>query len=286
MTLKKMTACMLSAAVVGFAADEIAAKATRKTTPKSNSAEAMAQKADAVPSARLITYAAKDVVTLKTKLRYTTLIVLPKTEQILDYTCGDKELWVVNGSLNLAYVKPAKEGSQTNLNLITASGNIYTFVLTEVSETPGASPDLKVFVELKDESMTSASTGVPKFVPTETLDACRKQVDASQEDLRHAKQESQSAIENGINRFVANVRFPYQFEAGKKPFLVRAMYHDDKFTYIQARPEETPALYEWKDGKPNLINFEYKNGVYVATKILDRGYLALGKQKLGFTREE
>ena len=64
------------------------------------------------------------------------------------------------------------------------------------------------------------------------------------------------------------------------------MYHDDKFTYIQARPEETPTLYELADGKPNLINFEYKNGVYAVEKILDRGYLVIGKQKLGFTRAE
>ena len=85
---------------------------------------------------------------------------------------------------------------------------------------------------------------------------------------------------------MSNVRFPYRFEAGKKPFFVRAMYHDDKFTYIQARPEETPTLYEIKDGKPNLVNFSYKDGVYVVDKILDQGYLAIGKRKLAFTREE
>ena len=64
------------------------------------------------------------------------------------------------------------------------------------------------------------------------------------------------------------------------------MYHDDKFTYIHARPEETPTLYEVKDGKPNLVNFDYKNGVYVVDKILDQGYLTIGKQKLGFSRQE
>jgi hypothetical protein len=34
------------------------------------------------------------------------------------------------------------------------------------------------------------------------------------------------------------------------------------------------------------VNFTYKEGVYVVDKILDKGYLAIGKQKLGFTREE
>src|SRR6266853_6938167 len=51
------------------------------------------------PSAKVIDYGDKDVIPVKTKLRYTTLIVLPKNEQILDFTCGDKEFWVVNGNL-------------------------------------------------------------------------------------------------------------------------------------------------------------------------------------------
>src|SRR5438034_8072820 len=95
------------------------------------------------PHARVVRYSDQDVIQVKAKLRYTTLIVLPRNEQILDFTCGDKEYWVVNGNQNLAYVKPAKAGSRTNLNLIAASGNIYSFVLAEVSDAPDAVPDLK-----------------------------------------------------------------------------------------------------------------------------------------------
>jgi len=112
-----------------------------------------------VPSqtAKVVSYSEKDVIPVKAKIRFTTLIVLPKQEQILDFTSGDKEFWIVNGSQNFAYVKPAKAGSRTNLNLITASGNVYSFVLAEVSEATDAEPDLKIFVELKDESMLSAT---------------------------------------------------------------------------------------------------------------------------------
>jgi type IV secretory pathway VirB9-like protein len=241
---------------------------------------------DAEPRARVVQYGDKDVVRIKTKLRYTTLIVLPKNEQVLDFTCGDKEYWIVNGNQNFAYIKPAKAGSQTNLNLVTASGNVYSFVLAEISEVANAEPDLKVFVELTDESMASAAGGSAKFVSARELENYRQQVEIAKDETRQVKQATQAAIDSGISRFVSNVRFPYRFEAGKKPFFVRAMYHDDKFTYVQARPEETPTLYEIKDGKPNLVNFDYKNGVYVVDKILDRGYLVIGKQKLGFTREE
>src|SRR5437899_3278224 len=115
-------------------------------------------------TAKVVSYGEKDVIAVKAKVRFTTLIVLPKQEQILDFTCGDKEFWIVNGSQNFAYVKPAKAGSRTNLNLITASGNVYSFVLTEVSGTSAVEPDLKVFVELKEEAMTSAMNGAPRFV--------------------------------------------------------------------------------------------------------------------------
>src|SRR5947208_2610534 len=63
---------------------------------------------DPALESRLIHYSEKEVVRLRTKLRYTTLIILPKAEKILDFSCGDREFWVVEGSDNFAYVKPAK----------------------------------------------------------------------------------------------------------------------------------------------------------------------------------
>ena len=45
-------------------------------------------------------------------------------------------------------------------------------------------------------------------------------------------------------------------------------------------------MYEIKDGKPNLVNFQYCNGAYVVDKVLDSGYLAIGKEKLSFSRQE
>ena len=237
-------------------------------------------------NAKVVHYGEKDVVKLKAKLRYSTLIILPKDEQILDFTTGDKEYWIVNGNQNFASVKPAKVGSQTNLNLITASGNIYSFVLAEISEIPNAEPDLKVFIEPKEESMLAASHSTPKFVPSQVVDDYRQQVEIAKQETKHAQQSAQSAIDAGISKFVSNMRFPYRFEAGKKPFNIRAMYHDDRFTYIQARPEETPTLYEIKDGLPNLVNFQYRDGAYLVQKILDKGYLAIGKRKQGFVRQE
>jgi len=241
-------------------------------------------------SATVVEYGERDVLRLKAKLRYTTLIVLPKNEQILDFTCGDKEFWIVNGTQNFAYVKPARANSQTNLNLITASGNVYSFVLNEISGSPGVEPDLKVFVEPKEGAMTSALNGAPRFVSAAQAEDYRQQIEMAKEETRQTKNTAQSAIDREVTKFRSDyptgLKFVYQFERGKKPFLVDAIYHDDKFTYIRAHAQETPSLYEIKDGKPNLINFEYRNRTYIVGKILDSGYLTIGKARMNFIRQE
>jgi type IV secretion system protein VirB9 len=237
-----------------------------------------AASADTDAGARIVHYGAKDVVKLNTKLRFTTLIVLPQNEQILDFVCGDKEFWIVNGNQNFAYIKPAKEGTTTNLDLITASGNIYTFVLVEVSQLPGVQPDLKVFVQPKEESMITAVHHAPRFVPTQELDACREQ-------LRAQKEETQHTVDSELTKEISSMHFTYHFQPERKPFHVSAIYNDRKFTYIVAKPDETPTLYELRDGKPNLVNFEYKDGVFVAEKVIDRGYLAIGKDRFFFFKK-
>ena len=242
------------------------------------------------PGVKQFEYGERDVLRLNAKLRYTTLIVLPKNEQILDFTCGDKEFWIVNGTQNFAYVKPARPKAQTNLNLITGSGNVYSFVLTEVSGVSGVEPDLKVFVELKEDAMTSAMNGAPRFVSANEIEDYRRQVELAKEESRESRRAAEQAIVSEVDRYRSEypvaLRFTYQFERDKKPFSVTAIYHDDKFTYIQANAVETPALYELKDGKPNLINFEFRHGTYVVPKILDSGYLAIGKARMSFTRHE
>jgi type IV secretion system protein VirB9 len=64
------------------------------------------------------------------------------------------------------------------------------------------------------------------------------------------------------------------------------MFHDDHLTFIQAYATELPSLYELKDGAANLVNFEVRGGTYVVPKILDNGYLTLGKQRLVFERAD
>jgi type IV secretion system protein VirB9 len=61
------------------------------------------------------------------------------------------------------------------------------------------------------------------------------------------------------------------------------MWHDGQSTFIKADARELPALYEvTASGTPSVVNFQVENGMYVVPKVLDRGYLAIGKEKLSF----
>ncbi len=228
--------------------------------------------------ARTVKYAAKDIVLIKAKLRYTTLIVLPQNEKILDFVTGDKDFWVVEGTQNFCYVKPAKQGISTDVTLITAAGNVYSFLVKEVGESDD--PDLKVFIEPKDQSIVQAMNAPPKFVPSSEVEGLRVQAALA---TAHAEKDKDTFR---TDYPVKNLKFDYGFDKDKKPFLVSAIYHDDKFTYIRSSAQEKPTLYEVKDGSPNLINFDLRDGVYVVPKVLDSGYLVIGKHRMDFKRQE
>jgi len=241
--------------------------------------------------ARVVKYAKEDIVSVHAKLRFSTLIVLPDDEEILDFTTGDKEFWIINGSHNLCYVHPAQAGIRSNLNLITATGHVYSFVLTEISNDPNAEPDLKIFVEPKEGSGIGLKSGLRGYVSAGEAEAYKKELEALRAQTADRLHAAQVQTGEQVNRFRSSYATKLQFDyllnakSAREPFLVSAIYHDDTFTYVKCAAREKPALYEIKDGKPNLINFQLENGVYIIPKILDSGYLVIGKKKLPFTRQ-
>jgi len=244
----------------------------------------------ATEAARVVKYAKEDIVPVRAKLRFSTLIVLPDDEEILDFTTGDRDFWVINGSHNLCYIHPAQAGIRSNLNLITASGRVYSFLLTEISNDPNADPDLKIFVEPKEGATVGVNNGLRGYVSAGEAQAYKKELETlrtqMEDQIRTAKAQASDQVSRFRSAYSTKLQFDYPLDpkAAREPFLVSTIYHDDVFTYIRCVAREKPVLYEIKDGKPNLISFHFENGVYIAPKIIDRGYLAIGKKKLPFAR--
>ena len=232
---------------------------------------------------REVTYSARSIIHVNAKLRFTTMIILPEQEEILDFVCGDKDFWVVSGSKNLAYVKPAKAGATTNLDLVTARGTVYSFLLTEGA----ADPDLKLYVD-PDETVTAALGEPPKYYSAAEVDAIKRAADDAKREAEAAKRAAAKSADDAINKFRASypteLQFPYVIKGDRKTFRVVAIFHDDRFTYIKTDASELPSLYEIKDDVPNLVNFQVEHGTYIVPKVLDSGYLSIGKKKLVFER--
>ena len=226
-------------------------------------------------TARLVKYHANDIVSVRAKMRYTTLIELPSTEKILEVATGDKDFWIIDTVGNYCFLHPAKVGIHSNLNLITDKGTVYSFVLDDVES---GDPDLKVVIEPSDPSSLAATNGATKLVPATEVDAARAQAQAAQSHATEAVEQFRADYPTQA------LQFDYVFRQ-EKPFAVSAIYHDDKFTYIKSSASEKFSVYELKDGKPDLITFQLKDGTYVIPTVVDKGYLQIGKHKLEFQRK-
>ena len=151
---------------------------------------------------REVSASARSLITLQTRLRYTTMIVLPDGEEILDVICGDKDFWVITSTQNIAHVKPAKEGAATNLNLVTASGEVYSFLLTE--KNGAAMPDLKVYVNADP----SAPKGRPKFYSATQVEAIQAQLEEARAGAEAANRRAMESIAAFPQDYPAKLQFP------------------------------------------------------------------------------
>src|SRR5215210_2942007 len=76
------------------------------------------------------------VAPLTFRMRNTTLLILPEDEEIFLDDTGDRPSWTIVVNHNIATVMPLVPGAETNLNLITKSGSIYSFTLKEGGKLP------------------------------------------------------------------------------------------------------------------------------------------------------
>ena len=224
---------------------------------------------------REVSASERSVMPLNTKVRYTTMVVLPEDEEILDIICGDRDFWVISATQNIAHIKPAKEGAATNLNLVTASGAVYSFLLTEGKTTQ---PDLKVYVA----GDATAPRSKPKYYSATQVSALETELTEARAAIKAVQTRGDEAITIFRRDYPATLQFVYGTPKYEKPFFVRSIWHDGQFTFIRSDARELPSLYELRDGQPSLVNFQVQNGTYVIPKVLDRGYLALGKERFSF----
>lgn len=237
--------------------------------------------------ARVVQYGPRDTVRLTTRPMYVTAIVLPESEKIAHFLCGDKDFWYLSGMANMAWIKPSQNKRETNVQLITLSGNVYS--LQAISD-ESLEADFKIFIEPKDEKMLAALHGPARFIDAAEVSGLKTEVEQWRLEAYRLRKETEGKVleakAQAAAQAPAQAKHEYKFTAHQAPFNLAAMWHDGRFTYIQATPEELPALYEIRDDKPNLIKFQFADGMYTVDKVLQSGYFVIGKKKMGFERSK
>ena len=229
---------------------------------------------------------------LRTQVRHTTVIVLPADENILDFVVGDSEYWHLTGAANVAFLKPLSPNAATNIALVCESGRIYSFLVAEHSDGP---PHLVVRFESGTDQagLSGGGSGRPAFVArsevaayqqmaAEAAAAARSAREAAEAGILEARSQAESAIEEFRARYPERLAFEYRLDgdAADRPFLVEAMWHDGQFTYLRSHAQESPALYELRDGEPALVAYDLsEDGLYIARHVLADGWLQIGDKR-------
>jgi len=223
-------------------------------------------------------------------LLQSTLILLPDQEKVANVFAGDTVDWVFDGghvASRFISIKPKLANSTTDVHIVSDHGNEYTLQLREVSGDDDPHFDSKIFIAPGDKAAKDRLAELPVFVPAAELDKVKQEAAAAKAAEAATLKAEQSKEESYRSQYPGSLHFDYTWDKSKgKELGLQAIWRDDKFTYLRGQFQETPALYEVKDKKPSLINFDFANGLYTVPKELDNGYLAIGKQKVEFHRAE
>lgn len=221
-------------------------------------------------------------------LLQSTLILLPAEEKVANVFAGDTVDWVFDGghvASRFISIKPKVPTVATDVHIISDHGNEYTLQLREVSNDTDPHFDSKVFIVPGDKSAKDRLVEMPVFVPAAELDKVKKEAADAKAAEEAERKAAAAKTEQYRSQYPGTLHFDYTWDKTKgKGLGLQQIWRDDKFTYLRGEFQETPALYEVKDKKPSLINFDFNAGLYTVPKELDNGYLAIGKQKVEFHR--
>ncbi len=223
-------------------------------------------------------------------LLQSTLIMLPPEEKVATVFGGDTVSWVFDGghvASRFISIKPKIANSTTDVHIVSDHGNEYTLQLREVSSDGDPHFDSKVFVTPGDQVGKDKLAAMPVFVPAAELDKAKRETAEAEAKIANERKAEQTKAETYRSKYPGELHFDYVWDRKKADALgLQQVWRDDKFTYLRGKFQETPVLYELKDGRGSLINWDYADGLYTVPKTVFQGYLTIGKQRVDFKRTE
>ena len=226
-------------------------------------------------------------ITVTTRVRHVSTVVLPETAEIVDVVVGDAASWDVSAAAHLAFVRPLVEGAHSNLVLLTAAGAIVPLRVVERADAP---VDAVVRVGVKAAGTEEAGpvlaaadavTTMAERAATawEAVAAVETRAAARVEAARTAAQATLDAQREASPR---QVQFDYRWAASpaEPPWLVEGLWHDGRRTYLRTRAT-APVLYERVEGAlaPVTVTAVLDDVLHVVPRVLGAGVLEVGGER-------
>jgi len=235
-------------------------------------------KAVSIDRPRTVTVSERSVVPIYVCQFQETLLILPANEKVMKAFIADTKNWKLESGredqasryLSIKVGEPLTR--ETTLNVVSDHEANYTFKLALNDE----HCDSKVSIDADSQLAMEIQKTEPWVSPAEAA-RLKQQVEQAKQESAAAEEKAHAEVDTYRTNYPSKLHFDYKWDTKTADKLgVHAIWHDDRFTYISAAPEEAPALYELKQGKPSLISFDFANGVYWTGRIVNDGYLAVG----------
>lgn len=218
--------------------------------------------ASAAEEVKVVRYHDRDLIPIKTKLRFTTLVLLPPGEEIDEVSCGDKQYWVIEGKGNILHLKPAKEGATTNVNVVLKSGAVFSFFAEEVGQK--GEPDLKVVIG-EDEVLRLRGEYKALEAKVATLTAehqaalGRLKQEQQTSEARHKAdlEKRETEIPSRLLAFLTKQTFYYPCYA-KTQICVAAAFFTETNTYVIGKLGDSVKFSGYDDQQKYDVNIPYE----------------------------
>ena len=238
-------------------------------------------------------------ITVTTRVRHVTTVVLPESESIVDVVVGDAEYWDVSSSAHMAFIRPLFEAARSNLVLLTASGAVIPLLVVEDT---AAAVDAVVRIQPPGRTPTP-ETAAPGPVLTTTLavaSMAQRAVEAWEETeeaeasatgrIEAARTAAQETLDSRREAYPRQLQFDYRWafdaEPRSHPWLVDGLWHDGQRTYLRTRAT-SPVLYEQVNGvlAPVRVAAVLDEVLHVVPRVLGRGALEANGRRIAWTVE-
>lgn len=232
-------------------------------------------------------YSPNKIVKVRLRENMQTILVFPESESIEGFSLGDpinfKFMHRKPGSsrANIAMVKAAMPGSDTNLTAFGTSGNLYSFYLRNYStKAKTVHPDFRVHVHDASvkERVLAMKKAAEEAEEEECLDCNRRDLPRDQAKQLEGEYLRSLPVEVDINK----IDMGYATSKGDASLAPIKIFSDGYWTFFQYDHDNfdemagVPVIYRVIDGYDTLVNTRYQSGTVIAEAINDKWTIRRG----------